>query len=402
MKRILRIVFWVVLGLGAAAALVAAFWPEPVRVDIASVARGALVVTVDGDGRTRIKERFVVSAPVTGQMPRVELHPGDRVALGATLVEITPTEPPLLDDRTRAQAEAQVKLAIAGKAQSSARVSMAEATHEFARSERARVETLLQHGAVTPSAVDESQLRLRTAEADLQSAQFGARIAHYQVEVAQAALSRLTGARRGGADQGKAARVEVCAPIEGAVLRVMHESAGLVQAGAPLLEIGDPAALEIVVDLLSMDAVAVQPGAEVRIDQWGGERVLEASVRLVEPSAFTKVSALGIEEQRVNVVADFRSPREAYRALGDGFRAHAQIVIWERQDTIKLPMSALFREKDAWVVFVVAEGRARLRAVTIGRRGRSEVEVLDGVAEGERIIVHPGDQVTDGIRVEAR
>lgn len=402
MKRILRIVFWVLLGLGAAAALAAALWPEPVRVEIASVARGPLIVTVEGDGRTRIKERFVLSAPVTGQMPRIELHPGDRVALGATLIEITPTEPPLLDERTRAQAEAQVKLAIAGRAQSNARVSMAEATHEFARSDLARVEALVRSGAVNRSALEEAQLRLRTAEADLQSTQFGARIAQYQVEVAQAALSRLTGARRGGPDQDKVARVVVRAPIEGTVLRVIHESAGLAQAGAPLLEIGDPAALEIVVDLLSMDAVAVQPGAEVRVDQWGGDRVLEASVRLVEPSAFTKVSALGIEEQRVNVIADFKSPREAYRALGDGFRAHAQIVIWERQDTIKLPMSALFREKDGWVVFVVAEGRARSRAVTIGRRGRSEVEALGGVAEGDRVIVHPGDQVVDGVRVQAR
>lgn len=402
MKRILRIVFWVLLGLGAAAALAAAFWPDPVRVEIASVARGPLVVTVDGEGKTRIRERFVLSAPVTGQMPRLELHPGDRVALGAKLVEIVPTEPPLLDERTRAQAEAQVKLAVAGTSQSKARVSMAEATHEFARSELARVETLVRSGAVNRSALDEAQLRLRTAEGDLQSARFGARIAQYEVEVAQAALSRLTGARKGGANQDKVARVVVGAPIEGTVLRVDHESAGLVQAGAPMLEIGDPAALEIVVDLLSMDAVAVQPGAEVRIDQWGGDAVLEASVRLVEPSAFTKVSALGIEEQRVNVIADFKSPREAYRALGDGFRAHAQIVIWERQDTIKLPMSALFREKDGWVVFVVAEGRAHLRAVTIGRRGRTEVEVLGGVAEGERIIVHPGDQVADEVRVEAR
>jgi HlyD family secretion protein len=397
MKRILRAVIWVLLGLGAAAALAAAFWPEPVRVEIASVTRGPLVVAVEGDGRTRIKERFILSAPVTGQMPRIELHPGDRVTLGSTLVEIAPTEPPLLDDRTRAQAEAQVKLAVAGRAQSNAREGMTEATLEFARSELARVQTLVERGAANRLALEEAQLRLRTADADRQSARFGAQIAHYQVDVAQAALSRLTGARRGGA-----ARVVVCAPIEGVVLRVMHESEGPVQAGAALLEIGDPAALEVVVDLLSMDAVAVQPGAEVRIDQWGGDQVLEASVRLVEPSAFTKVSALGIEEQRVNVVADFESPREAYRALGDGFRAHAQIVIWERQDAVKVPMSALFRVRDGWVVFVVAEGRARLRAVTMGRRGRNEVEVLDGVAEGDRIIMHPGDQVVDGVRVVAR
>jgi HlyD family secretion protein len=402
MKRILRIVFWALLGLIAAAALVAVFWPKPIGVELASVARGPLVVTVEGDGRTRIKERFIVSAPVTGQMPRVELHAGDRVALGATLVEITPTEPPLLDERTRAQAEAQVKLAVAGKAQSSARLSAAEATREFARSELARVETLVRSGAVNRSALEEAQLRIRTADADVQSAQFGARMAQYQIEMAQAALSRLTGGRRGGADHDKGTRVVVCSPIEGKVLRVIQESAGLVQAGAPLLEIGDPATLEIVVDLLSMDAVAVQPGSEAQIDQWGGDRVLEASVRLVEPSAFTKVSALGIEEQRVNVIADFTGPREAYRALGDGFRAHAQIVIWKRQDTIKLPMSALFRQGDGWVVFVVAEGRAHLRAVTIGRRGVREVEVLGGVAEGDRIIVHPGDQVTDGVRVEAR
>ncbi len=411
-KRILE----VAVALLLLAAIAYAFVPKPSRVEAAAVARGPLVVTVDGDGRTRIKDRYVVSAPVSGQVPRLALRPGDRVALGAELTEVTPVEPPLLDARTRAQAEAQARTARAGIAQARARVTLAETSLAEARTDLERVRTLFEKGGVARAELDAAEFRERAAAAELDSARFGAKIAQFELETAEAALIRMSrgvGRRAPPGDpepqalkargpEDDAGRVVVRAPVDGTVLRVMQESAGLVQAGAPLVEIGDPAALEIVVDLLSTDAVLVSPGAEVRIERWGGEAPLEARVRLVEPSGFTKVSALGVEEQRVNVVADFTGAPEARRALGDGYRVYARIVVWQRPDALKLPLSALFRRGDRWAVFAVDGDRARLREVELGRRGEAEAEVTAGLAEGDRVVVHPSDKLADGAKIEAR
>lgn len=391
-----KIALEIVVALVLLGLIVFAFLPKPLRVEMAAVTRGPLVVTVDGDGRTRIKDRFAVSAPVAGQIDRIALRPGDRVKLGAPITEVTPIDPPLLDARSRAQAEAQLRLAKAAEAQAAARVRTAEAAAERAKAEQQRMAALERSGGVTRAAVEDADLAARTTAAELESARFGVGVARSQVELSEAAVSRLS-TKAGDAISS----VPVKSPVDGAVLRVFTASAGVVAAGAPLVEIGDPAGLEIVLDVLSADAVAIRAGAEAWIEQWGGARRLDARVRLVEPSGFTKVSALGIEEQRVNVIADFTGDPAERAALGDGYRVHARVVVWQKPDAIRVPLSALFRDGDHWAVFVVAGGRAALRAVEIGHRGDREAEALSGVAEGERVIAHPADRLTGGARVEA-
>ncbi|WP_437963870.1 HlyD family efflux transporter periplasmic adaptor subunit [Sorangium sp. So ce260] len=402
--KIARKILYAVLAALLAGAVALAFLPKPALVEASAVTRGPLVVTVDGDGRTRIKDRFVISAPVGGQMPRLELHPGDRVKLGAALTEIAPIDPPLLDARSRAQAEAHARSARAGVSQVKARVALAETSLAQARSELARVRTLHERGGVAQAELETAEFRERAAQAEVESAQFGARVAQFELQTAEAALVRMKPEGPGAPRKpgGGEASVALQSPVDGTVLRVFQESATLVQAGAPILELGDPAALEIVIDLLSTDAVAVQPGAEVRVERWGGEAPLDARVRLVEPSGFTKVSALGIEEQRVNVIADFSGPPEARRALGDGYRVYARIVVWEKADALKVPQTALFRRGERWAAFALVDGHARLREVEIGRRSGGYAELLAGMNEGDRVVVHPSDKLQDGARVEVR
>jgi HlyD family secretion protein len=382
-----------VVGLMLVGLLVYAFLPKPLDVEVAPVSRGPLVVTVEGEGRTRIKDRFVVSAPVAGQINRVTLRPGDRVKLGAPITVVTPIDPPLLDARSRAQADAQLRLARAAEEQAVARVHTAEASTEHAKADFARMQALDKSGGVTRAAVDDAELAARTAAAELDSAHFGVGVARSQVEVAAAAVSRVAG------PSADTSSVAVKSPVDGAVLRVLTESAGVVAAGAPLVEVGDPAALEIVMDVLSADAVAIKAGAEAWIEHWGGGR-LDARVRLVEPSGFTKVSALGVEEQRVNVVGDFAGDPAARAALGDGYRVHARVVVWQQPDAVRVPLSALFRDGDRWAVFAVAGGRAEKRTVEVGRRGDREAQVLSGLSEADRVVVHPGDRLNTGARVK--
>jgi HlyD family secretion protein len=384
----------VVLALLLVALLVYAFLPKPLDVESAVVTRGALVVTVDGDGRTRIKDRFVVSAPVAGQIDRISLRAGDRLKLGAPITVVTPIDSPLLDARSRLQATAQLRLARAAEEQASARVRTAEAADEHAKVDLSRVQALGKSGSVGRAAVEDAELAARTHAAELDSARFGVGVARSQVEIAAAAVSRVTG------KPGDTSSIAVKSPVDGVVLRVLTESAGVVAAGAPLMEIGDPSGLEIVLDVLSADAVAIKAGAETWIERWGGDKRLGARVRLVEPSGFSKVSALGVEEQRVNVVADFVCDPAERAALGDGYRVHARVVVWQKADAVRVPLSAIFRDGDRWAVFVIGRDRAEKRVIEIGHRGDREAEALSGIAEGDQLVVHPGDRLTDGARVK--
>ncbi|MFO0590195.1 MAG: HlyD family efflux transporter periplasmic adaptor subunit [Polyangiaceae bacterium] len=383
----------VVVGLALLALIVFAFLPKPQPVQTATISKGPLVVTVDGDGRTRIKDRFVVSAPVAGQIERVALRPGDRIALGAPITVVTPIDPPLLDARSKAQAEAELRLARAGEEQAASRVKTAEAAAEHAKAELARMSALEKAGGIGKAALEDAQLAERTASSELDSARFGVGVARSQVDVARTAVTRSAG------KAGDTSSVAVKSPVDGAILRVLHESAGVVAAGAPLVEIGDPAGLEIVLDVLSADAVAIRPAAETWIEHWGGDGRLDARVRLVEPSGFTKISALGVEEQRVNVVADFACDPKARAALGDGYRVHARVVVWQKPDAIRVPLSALFRDGDRWAVFVLATDRVKKRVIEIGHRGDRDAEVTSGLDESEQVVVHPSDRLVDGARV---
>jgi HlyD family secretion protein len=381
------------LVLAAAAGVALALRPRPVPVDVAAAARGSLVFAIEETGIARVRDRYVVSAPVAGTVSRQLLEPGDAVAEGQVVAEIAPLASPLLDARTRSEAEARLGAALSAQGLADAQQKRAAAAEALARDELARARALAAGGSVAAQQLERAELEARMRAEELSSAAFAAKVAAEQVRAARAVLAA------GGAARDR--HVDVRAPASGRVLRVLQESEGVVQAGAPLVEVGNADVLEVVVDLLTTDAVRVRPGTPVTIQGWGGERALAARVRRVEPSAFTKLSALGVEEQRVNVVAALAEPREAWAALGDGFRIEARLVLWRGEDVLKIPQGAAFRRGDGWAVFRVVSGRARLTPVEIGHRGETEVEVLKGLDAGAAVVVHPGDRVKDGAAVEA-
>ena len=384
-------------GLAFAAVLFAvALWPESVPADLAPVARGPLMVTVDEEGETRVSERFVISAPVPGLVLRIELEPGDPVKKGLSLATVRPAPSAPLDARSRAEAEAAEQAAAAAVGQARAQNKRAEPAAALARAELERTRDLFTRGIVAQQALDESEAQARSAVEALRAAEFAVATAEHQLEMARARLVQATG----GAGSGRP--IELRSPIDGVVFKRLRESESIVAPGEPLLEVGDPARLEIVSDLLSTDAVRVRPGASVLIEQWGGDRPLRGRVRLVEPSGFMKVSALGVEEQRVNVIVDFEDPADARKALGDGYRVEVRIVIWEGRDVVKVPTSSLVRQGERWAVFAADSGRARLRPIELGMRNALEAEVRSGLEAGQQVVTHPSDALADGTRLAAR
>lgn len=381
-------------------ALLYAFAPRSVSVELIRVTRGPLRVTVDEDGRTRIKERYVVSAPLGGQLRRIELHSGDRVTRGETLLAvIEPAAPDLLDPRTRAQLEARLRAAEMQLQLAEPRVERMRAAHQLAGMELARAAKLAEEQAIAAQDLDRARESARIALEDLRSAEYSRQIAGFELEQARAALLRTV--PEGGADDC-CWELRITSPINGQVLRVFHEDAAQVMPATRLLELGDATDLEAEIEVLSSDAVKVRPGARVWFEHWGGEGALEGRVRVIEPSGFLKVSALGVEEQRVNIIADFVTPRAKREALGDAYRVEARIVVWESDRVLKLPVGALFRSGGAWAVFVARNGRARLVLVELGHTNGREAEIVSGLAEGDRAILHPSDKVADGVGVAER
>lgn len=393
-----RFILW-----GAAALIVAlvawSFRPQPVPVDLAAVQRGTLRVTIDEEGITRVRQRYVVSAPVAGRLQRVELRPGDRVAARQTvLATFSPATPTLLDTRTRAETDARMKAAQAARDQ--ARVALQRARDElaFSQSELARQRQVATFGGITGERLAAAELDARTKAAQVKAAELALQGAEHELEAARAILQQVASppaAATGGV-------LTLRSPIDGIVLRVHQESEALVPAGTPLIEVGNPEELEVVADLLSTDAVNVQPGFPVLITGWGGDAALRGHVRLVEPAGFTKISALGVEEQRVNVLIDFEAAPGARPKLGDGYRVEVGVIIWERNGVLKIPTSALYRVGDTWAAFAVRDGRAAQTIVQIGQRNAVEAELLSGLVEGDQVIVHPGDTVEDSVSVTSR
>ena len=391
-KRIVRIAL-VVLGLGAI--LVWAFLPSPVQADFGTVQKGVLQVTVEDEGQTRVRDRYVVSAPVPGRMERIELEPGDPVTAKRTVVaRFAPTDPSLLDVRTRAELEARARAAESAVGTARAERERLQNELKFAQSELGRARELVSAGAIATRELEDMQRRVSTLERGLESAEFAVRTAMHQVEVARASLLQTRA--------GSVASIPLYSPVSGVVLRRLQESTRVVPMGEPLLEIGNLHDLEIVADFLSSAAVSVKGGQAVMIDQWGGDRPLRGRVRRVEPSGFTKISALGVEEQRVNVLIDFDEPREVRERLGDGFRIEARIIIWSKENVLKVPTSSLFREGAQWAVYKVAGNRAQLQIVEIGQRSGLEAEVQSGLAEGDQIVVYPSDAIRPGVKLARR
>ena len=395
-----RVLTWTpvvaVVGLG----LAFAFAPRAVVVDHFTVAPSPMVVTVDEEGETRVHDVFGLTAPVTGRVRRIEEHVGDPVVANETvLARIEPVDPAFLDPRSKTQAVAAVQAAESALTLARAGVDEARAEFEFAEIESRRARELIKTGTISAHDSDEAERAYRTKAAALATAEAGVQMRLSELEQARAQL--LSPGQDRPIDDGKD-WVSVRAPRGGRVLRIVNDSERIVSAGDLLVEIGDPADLEIVVDFLSTDAVQIESGQRVRIERSGLDRTIEGRVRHVEPYGFTKVSALGIEEQRVNVIIDFTSPREQWEKLGHGYQVEARVVLWEAADVLTVPLTALFRDGERWALFVDDGGRAQLRHVEIGHRNSIDVEIKDGVAAGEKVVLHPSDRVVDGVRIAAR
>lgn len=388
------------LMVAIAAGLTNALLPQPIAVDTAAVTRGPLEVTIDEEGRTRIREVYTVSAPVAGKVLRSPLEVGDSVTKDETVTAIIrPTAPAFHDVRTRRELQAAVAAAEAAVAVADVEVIRRQSELQFAESELARARLLGERNAIPQRTLEKTELDVQLARAALQQARANRELRKRELESARARLV-------GPEDLPNADDSECCiavrAPASGKVLKLMHESEQVVQAGEPLLEIGDPHDLEIVVDLLSADAVRIARGAAARIENWGGDHDLHAVVERIDPAGFTKVSALGIEEQRVNVILRITDPPERWRQLGHEFRVYVRITAWRSENVLRVPIGALFRSGDRWAVFVFDDGRARLTPIELGHRNSEMAQVLSGLAAGERVILHPSDRIVDGSSVVER
>ncbi len=395
-----RILLWSLLGLILVATLVWAFTPKPIPVDLMTLEPGAMTVTVDEEGETRVRDVFILSAPISGRALRIDAEVGDEVYAQQTkIAEIEPTDAALLDPRSEAQARADIRAAEANLVLAEASVKEARVELAFAKSEYQRARKLRADAVMSERELESAESTYKTRQAALETVLANRQARQAELERARAELISPTDAR---VKSEECPCVPIRSPVDGRILKILHKSEGVVAAGEPLVEIGDPADLEIVADLLSSDAVKVEAGQRVIIDNWGGEHLLEGVVERVEPFGFTKVSALGIEEQRVNVIIDFTSPREEWARIAHGFQVDVRIVLWEGDEVLKLPLTALFRENSDWAVFINDEGVAKKRIVKLGRRTGLETEVIDGLTRGEQIVIHPSDKISEGIAIEDR
>jgi HlyD family secretion protein len=378
-------------------ALLWAFTPRPFPVETVEVTRGRFEQAVEDDGRTRVRERYVVSAPIAGRMERIELDPGDRVRRGQPLAVLRPVAPPLIDVRTEGELRERVGAAEAALARASTAVGRARATLVKAKADLDRTRTLASRGFVSAAQVERDELTVSVNTREVEALEFERHAAEHQLDLARAALAR----SRTGWQSGRGERLEIRSPVDAVVFRVLQENEAAVAMGAGLIELGESRALEVVVDVLSSDAVEIAAGARVRLHHYGGSRELEGRVRRVEPSAFTKISALGVEEQRVNVVIDLVSPAAEWQALGDGYRVDARIVIFSADNAVTVPVGAMFRDGDSWAVFVVRGHIARKQAIDAPRRSSTDALVTKGLAPGDRVILYPAERVRDGTKVRS-
>lgn len=391
----------IALATGLAAIGLAAAWalrPQPVQVETATVARGAFEQTVTEDGKTRVRDRYVISAALAGKLQRIRLKSGDPVRAGQIVAVLVPTAPAFLDERAENELAGRLGMAEALQRRAAAESQRSEAQRDQARLDVRRSRKLAEDGFLAPMALEQAELAVRTADKTLEAAQFAEHAAAHEVEQAQAALSRYRAESAGNVARG--ARWEVRSPVAGSVLRVIQESEGSVAVGAALIEVADTRSLEGVVDVLSQDAVGIRPGMRADVELGSGVRPLAATVRQVEPSAFTKISALGIEEQRVNVILDFDENLDRIQTLGDGFRIEARIIVYRAERAVIVPVGAVFRESGGWATFVVDKDLARKRMVSVARTNGEQALVGGGLSAGEIVVAYPPEALAEGKRVK--
>jgi len=394
--KLKSILVWLIAGGAIVAAIVWGFMPRPIQVETAPAGRGPLQVSIEEEGKTRVVDRFVVSAPVAGFARRLKWDVGDVVKRGQTLLDLDPPRATVLDPRSRAEAQARVAAADASLKEAQEDLAAANAEAGRWETQLKRRQELHAAGTISDENLTETESDAQRSRAQARAAQYAVEVAQHQLEAARTALQHSVVARQ------PAETVSVRAPVGGRILKIIRESEGVVNSGDTLVEIGNPHGLEVVVELLSADAVKVAPGTRVLFERWGGDQPLEGRVRVVEPTGFTKISALGVEEQRVLAIIDITSPPEEWARLGDGYRVEARFVLWEGENVLQVPSSALFREGDGWAVFALGGGLAVRKPVELGKRSGLIAEVLSGLQEGDMVITHPDDAIADGVQVEPR
>jgi HlyD family secretion protein len=399
MNHAVRRKLWVAgILLAVVGAILYGFLPRTQEVDLVKLARGPLQVTIEEEGRTRLKERFVVSAPTAGYMRRLSAKVGDAVKKGQVVAELEPLRSQPLDLRSRAEAEATVSAAEASLAAALEKERAASADAEYLEKKLERMTALFSRGTVAKDQFDQTQSEAKKARAVRLSASAAADVARSELERAKSALRNFSASGKTGTN----GVVEVASPVDGAVFKIHRESEGAIRAGEPLLEMGNSRDMEVRVEVLSADAVRIRPGMTVLFKRWGRDEPLEGRVRRVEPAGFTKVSSLGVEEQRVLVICDITSPVDLWRVLGDGYRLEAHFVVWEGRDVLQVPTSALFRLGTAWAVFAEEQGKARRRTVEIGQRTGLAAQILSGLTENDKVVAYPDDAIGDGVRIRQR
>ena len=374
------------------------FWPRALLINAATVIKDNMTVTIEAEGKTRVIDRYVISAPVPGSACRQDLNVGDAVTQGLVLYQLDPMQSEVLDPRSRATAEAKVKVARSALQAAEEKTKAAKADAEYAATELARIEKLVKAGHATRELLDKAINSARSTAAAQRSANFTVEVARYELTAARTALEYSAAKNQSNNHE----HVPIRSPIDGKILRIHHKCEGVVMTGAPLIEVGDTRRLEIEIDVLSEDAVRITPGMTVNFQRWGGDDALQGRVRTIEPVGFTKISALGVEEQRVLVIADFITPYESWARLGDGYRVDASFILWQGKDVVQIPTSALFRMDSQWMVFVIEDGKARAKPVKLGERSGLIAQVLDGLSVGQQVITHPDDRIHEGVRVRAR
>jgi len=392
---------WLKIGIPVALLLlliVYGFWPRAILVNTASVKKADMTVTIEAEGKTRVIDRYVITAPVPGVACRQDMNVGDPVSQDQVLYQLDPLQSVVLDPRSRATAEANVKVAHSALKAAQQKAVAAKADAEYAAAELQRIEKLVSAGHATRDLLDKARAAARSSAAAQRSADFAVDVARYELDAARTALEYSAAKQQTNNHE----HVPIRSPIDGRILRIHHKCEGVVMTGTPLIDVGDTRQLEVEIDVLSEDAVRITPEMLVLFNRWGGNNALEGRVRTVEPVGFTKISALGVEEQRVLVIADFTSPYETWARLGDGYRVDASFILWEGNQVLQVPTSALFRMDGQWMVFVIDAGKAKPVPVKLGERSGLIAQILDGLQEGQQVITHPDDRIREGIRVRAR
>jgi len=390
----------IALGGAALGLLVYAFIPEPVLVDMTQVTKSDLLITIEGEGKTRIHDIYVVSTPIDGRITRIASEPGDIVEAGKTVIaNMYPANPTFLNKRLETQAKADVEGAKAALAVASARVKQAQAQLVYELADFKRTEALYSQNTVSKAQVEKAQLQITTLRAELDTTRSNENVMRSRLEVTKATLLQ---PKEESADNSSDCQICIHSPVNGKVLRILHKSESIVPVGTPIVEIGNPEDLEVNIEMLSTNVVKVKVGDDALIKRWGGEHDIAARVKMVEPSGFTKISALGVEEQRVNVILSFTDKKEKWKSLGDAYRVEASIIIDIAENALVVPISSLFRQNEQWSVFKVVEGSATIKSVEVGRRNDRFAEITQGLSIDEQVITHPSNAIEDGVKVSQR